>query len=79
MTPAAKNVRRRDGDLLKIGLGDDRHSYAQVATEPLIVFFDGAYTEDLTPERIGPLPVLFRIWVANHAVTRGRWSVIGDR
>ena len=75
--PATTTVRRREGDLLKIDLGDDRHSYAQVAAEPLIVFFDGSFTHDLPPDQIASLPVLFRIWVANHAIKRGRWAVAG--
>jgi hypothetical protein len=72
-----KNVRRREGDLLAIDLGDGRLSYAQVAAEPLMVFFEGCFANNLTPEEIGGLPILFRLWVANHAITRGRWSVVG--
>lgn len=76
MQPASK-VRRREGDVLKIDLGDGRPSYAQVAAEPLMVFFDRADAEDIAPEDVSRLPVLFRLWIANHAVTRGRWQVIG--
>ncbi|MBZ9649955.1 immunity 26/phosphotriesterase HocA family protein, partial [Sphingobium sp. 3R8] len=71
-----KNVRRREGDLLAIDLDDGRRSYAQVAAEPLIVFFKGCFANNLTPEEIVVLPILFRLWVANHAITRGRWSVV---
>ena len=74
MTFASK-VRRREGDSLKIDLGDGRHSFAQVAAEPLIIFFEGASTDDLA-EDVSSLPVLFRLWVSNHAVTSGRWPVI---
>lgn len=70
-------VRRREGDLLKIDLGDGRQSYAQVAAEPLIVFFEGGSVDELAPEDLSRLPVLFRLWVVNHAVTHGRWPVIG--
>jgi hypothetical protein len=70
-------VRRREGDLLKIDLGDGCYSYAQVAAEPLVVFFEGGSADDLAPEDLSRLPVLFRLWVANHAVTSGRWPVIG--
>lgn len=42
-----------------------------------MVFFDRVSADDLAPENVSRLPVLFRIWVANHAVTRGRWPVIG--
>ena len=70
-------MRRREGDILRIDLGDGRHSYAQVAPEPVVVFFHGTCTADLPPESVARLPVLFRLWVMNHAVTRGRWPVVG--
>lgn len=72
-----KRVRRREGDILRIDLGDGRHVYAQVAREPVIVFFDATYADDLPLECVARLPVLFRLWVMNHAITRGRWTVIG--
>lgn len=74
-----KKTRRREGDVLKIELGDGRHSYAQVAAEPLVVFFNGAYSENLALEQVVGLPVLFRLWVMNHAITRGIWPVIGTQ
>jgi hypothetical protein len=73
-----KRVRRRVGDILKIDLGDGVHSYGQVAEEPLVVFFDGAFSEALPPEQATALPVLFRIWVHNDAVKTGIWEVIGN-
>jgi hypothetical protein len=73
-----KRVRRRVGDILKINLGDGLHSYGQVAEDPLIVFFDGAFGEALSPEQAIALPVLFRIWVHNDAVKKGIWEVIGN-
>ncbi|WP_088184356.1 immunity 26/phosphotriesterase HocA family protein [Sphingobium sp. Z007] len=73
----SKNVRRREGDLLAIDLEDGRRSYAHVAAEPLIVFFEGCFTDNLTSEEIGGLPILCRLWVANHAITKGRWSIVG--
>lgn len=78
MQPASK-VRRREGDLVKINLADGCHSYAQVAAEPLLVFFEGCQADDLSTEEVVRLPVLFRLCVANHAVTLGRWQVIGRR
>ncbi|WP_373276479.1 Imm26 family immunity protein [Sphingomonas kyungheensis] len=76
MHPGSK-VRRREGDLLKIDLGGGHQSYAQVAAGPLMIFFERASADDLAPEDVSRLPVLFRLWVANHAVTHGRWPVIG--
>ena len=77
MKPVPKAIRRREGDLIKINLGDDRHCYAQVATEPLIVFFGGVFAEDIGSEDIARLPVIFRICVMNDAVKHGRWPVVG--
>jgi hypothetical protein len=68
MTAPRKTVRRREGDFVVIDLGDSKHSYAQVAAEPLMLFFDGRFANDL--------PVLFRLWVSNYAITRGRWPII---
>jgi hypothetical protein len=73
-----KRVRLRVGDILKIDVGDGLHSYGQVAEEPLVVFFDGAFGEALSPEQAIALPVLFRIWVHNHAVKKGIWEVVGN-
>lgn len=75
---ASQRVRRRVGDILKIDLGAGTHSYGQVAHEPLVVFFDGAFTETLPPEQVIGLPVLFRIWVHNDAVKQGIWEIIGN-
>lgn len=54
------------------------HSYGQVADEPLVVLFDGAFAEALPPEQAIDLPVLFRIWVHNDAMKKGIWEVIGN-
>lgn len=75
----SKRVRRRAGDILKISLGGGVQSYAQVAEEPLIVFFDGAWSEELPIDRVIGLPALFHIWVHNDAVKNGIWPVIGNR
>jgi hypothetical protein len=75
----SKRIRRRAGDILKISLGGGVHSYAQVAEEPLIVFFDGAWNEELPPGRVIGLTALFRIWVHNDAVKNGTWPVIGNQ
>ncbi|WP_239807487.1 immunity 26/phosphotriesterase HocA family protein [Croceicoccus hydrothermalis] len=66
------------GDILKIDLGGGTHSYGQVADEPLIVFFNGAFTEALPPGQAIQLPVLFRLWVHNDAVKKGIWEVVGN-
>jgi hypothetical protein len=47
--------------------------------EPLFAFFDYCVDAVAVPtiNEITSKPILFRIWIMNHAVTRGRWSVIG--
>lgn len=62
-----------------IDLGSGQHAYAQVAAEPLVIFFEGAFEEDIAIKRIPSLPIAFRLWVANHAITKGVWPVIGSR
>lgn len=78
MTNRAMGVRRREGDVLKIALGDGRHSYAQVSGDPLVVFFEGAFTDDLPLSRVPQLSVLFRIWVQDDAIKKGVWPVLGN-
>lgn len=77
MVAGSKRVGRREGDILRIDFNDGSRSYAQVAEEPLINFFDGRFTEEQPLERVSRLPVLFRLLVMNYAVTHGIWPVIG--
>ena len=72
-----KRVKRKVGDILLIDLGSSRHAYAQVADKPLVVFFEGAFDEEVPNVQIPKLPVLFRLWVSDHAITKGMWPVIG--
>lgn len=74
-----KRVRRRVGDILLIDLGSGRHAYAQVADEPLVIFYEGTFDQEVATEHIPSLPVAFRLWVSNHAITKGTWPVIGSK
>ncbi|MBD9507146.1 immunity 26/phosphotriesterase HocA family protein [Ensifer sp. ENS10] len=74
-----KRVRRKVGDILRIDLGSGQHAYAQVASEPLIVFFDGVFTKDVAIEEIPTLPVVFTLGVFRYAVTKGVWPVIASQ
>ncbi|WP_429806774.1 immunity 26/phosphotriesterase HocA family protein [Ensifer sp. B1-9] len=77
--PKQKRIKRKIGDVLRIDLGCGEYAYAQVASEPLIVFFEGVFTEDVAIEEIPGLPVAFTLCVFNYAVTKGVWPVIGSR
>ena len=79
MKGKGKRVQRRAGDVLKINLGNGRHSYAQVSCDPLIVFFDGAFTNDGPLSHVTALRVLFRVWVHDDAIKTGRWRVVGHK
>ncbi|WP_199556334.1 Imm26 family immunity protein [Sandaracinobacteroides hominis] len=41
--------------------------------------FEGTFDEEIGVERIPSLPIAFRLWVSNHAITKGTWPVIGSR
>ena len=79
MANKGKRVRRREGDVLRIVLSDGRHSYAQVSGDPLVVFFEGAFRDDLSLSRVPHLPVLVRIWVHDDAIKKGIWPVLGNQ
>lgn len=70
--------RREPGQIVRIDLGNETHSYGHVLREPLIAFYDRAYQdEELPPEIIASLPLAFTLMVMNHAITKGRWPIIG--
>jgi hypothetical protein len=79
MAAKQKRVKPKVGDILRIDLDADHHAYAQVAGNPLIIFFEGNFTSDLPIEDIPNLPVAFSLWVYNYAVEKGVWPVIGHR
>jgi Immunity protein 26 len=69
----------REGNIVRIDLGDGIHSYGQLCRKPLIAFFSGAFAEDIPFEQVPEIPVLFRLWVYTYAVTKRIWPVIGHR
>jgi hypothetical protein len=78
LAPGTKGQRRRVGDIVKIDQGDGFHSYARVLEEGLFAFYDSRTREDLSIDQILARAVLFIVPVMNHAVTRGRWRVMGN-
>ena len=63
---------------MRIDLGDGRHSYAQVSTDPLVIFFDYASSVDLGLREICKLPVAFKVHVFHDDLKRGVWERIGN-
>ena len=74
----AKRVRRREGDVVQIPLGNREWGFGRVLEDPLIAVYDLRSTDSLPLEEIQSAPVLFKIWVMNHAIKEGRWEVIGN-
>lgn len=74
-----KQVRRFEGQVVRIGLDDHSQAFARVLEEPLFAFYDKKYLRSESPnlEEICKLPIAFRLWVMNYAVTKGAWEVIG--
>lgn len=75
---AGKKQRVKPGQIVRVGLGDESFSLAIVLKEPLIAFFDRKFlSSEFVNYDISELPVAFTLMVMNHAVTSGRWPVVG--
>ena len=74
-----RKVERTVGDVIKIALKDGNFCFGRVLEEPLIAFYD--LKTDGVPEieEIVRLPILFKVWVMNHAITSGSWEVVGHQ
>ncbi len=66
------------GHVVTVPLGTRHRGYAQMLVAPEYAFFEIRTTEKLEPERVITHPILFRLWVMNHAYTKGRWVKIGS-
>jgi hypothetical protein len=75
-----KRIRRNPGQFVAIDLGNGWRAFGRVLKEPLIAFYDHRAKADAVPELpcLAAQPLAFRIMVMNHAVTHGRWPVIGS-
>lgn len=77
--PRSKRTRRTPGQFVEIDLGGFT-AFGRVLREPLFAFYDHrcAAGSSLELPWLASQPVAFRIMVMNHAVTRGRWRVVGS-
>lgn len=73
----SRRRRRKEGQVVKVDLGERKYALAIVLREPLISFFDREFSELDGSMRIDNLPTAFTLMVMNNAVTSGRWEVIG--
>ena len=73
-----KKIALNVGDIVKIDLENGTFCFGRVLEEPLLAFYDLNVTDDPSLEEIVSSPILFKVWVMNHAITSGRWPVIGS-
>ncbi len=77
-----KNIRfkRKEGDIILIKLSDSSFGYGRVLIDPLVAFYDLNTSQPLLDiEQITAKNILFKVWVMKHAITSGRWEVIGNK
>ena len=60
--------------MVKIPLDAKHHTYGQILPEADVAVFDSRSVHDLSPMEVVSSPVLFRVAVDNHAITRGRYA-----
>jgi hypothetical protein len=72
-----QKVRRRPGDVVAIPLGDGHYGFARVLKD-VMAFYHVKSDSILPIAEIVSRPILFKIWVMDHAVTSGRWPVKWD-
>jgi hypothetical protein len=72
-----KRQQRTIGAIVKIPLGDGRHTYGQILPEADCAIFDARTSMELEIADIVRRPVLFRVAVYKHAFTRSGWPKVG--
>lgn len=80
MLNSSTRRRRIPGQVVEIGLGQGKRSFARVLESALFAFYDKLYDESERPNatEVICIPVAFKIGVMSSAVTSGRWPVIGN-
>ena len=79
MSKTSGKKRRKNGQVVRIELGQDTHSYARVLDRPSFAFYDRAFGKDDRPDlnEILALPIAFTLWVMDYVFSEYRWPVIG--
>lgn len=74
-----RRMRRKNGQVVYIDLGNNNHAYARVLDSPSFAFYDRQFDKDETPDlnEILNLPVAFVVWVIDYVFKEYRWPVIG--
>lgn len=72
-----KGERWKEGDIVRIDLGDEQMAFARALGFPLMAFYDLQTTNVPPIEQIVGSPIAFKIWVMRYALTAGIWRRIG--
>lgn len=73
-----KKQRFKKGSLVKIQFNDTLHTYGRLLEKPYITFYDAKTSKEMDDvTKIASQPVLFTVSVYDHAITSGRWQIIG--
>lgn len=80
MVKKITRFKRKEGDIILIKLSDNTFGYGRVLNDPLFAFYDlNTSQPSLDIELIIKKDILFKVWVMKHAITSGRWEVIGNK
>ena len=72
-----RKIPRKPGDVVKIGLGHRKFAFGRVL-KSTIAFYDLRTSTEIAVEEIIAKPILFNIWVMDHAITNGDWPIVGN-
>ncbi|HEX6686419.1 MAG TPA: immunity 26/phosphotriesterase HocA family protein [Candidatus Limnocylindrales bacterium] len=69
----------KPGDIVRIDLGDGRHTYGQLVTDPYVAVYDLPTTQEVTEmAEVVARPILFIVAVFDSAIGRRGWPVVGQ-
>jgi hypothetical protein len=73
----AKRVTRKVGNILSIPLSDGDHGYGFELAHGLVVVVNYKGKKDLPAQEVARIEPLFKVYVMDYAVKKGRWPVVG--
>ena len=74
----AKRRHWNPGNFVEIPFENGRYCYGVVTITERLAIMDYCDTEQLTPEKIAELPILFEISVMNYAIGKNGWPLSGQ-
>jgi hypothetical protein len=72
-----KRQKRTVGAVVKIPFNGKWFTYGQILDDAEVVIFDARTDCELSMDEITNQPIICRVAVSNHAITKGRWLKVG--